>query len=238
MRIYVCHHEEDYTPRVVTRFTFQPHADTIFVPSTDPMTVTLDGDDVTVVVSGRTVVDAVSFVEFRDCDGAPFASAADTKAYIDAVAPQDRTHAHGQLSQTGVATTVISGTNTPVKCAGTTELLAAENVSMPANNRLRYDGDVVVTAEVFCTVQADPAGVGSNTFTFRLYRDGEPVPGAHTKCRITGGANTATVSLASLVENLEPGSYIELWVENNTNGDDISLLDYVLIFSGAHVEPS
>ena len=106
----------------------------------------------------------------------------------------------------------MSAANTFYKVAGTTTTgVAGRDFSMPANNRLQYDGTPDILVKVNCTLSVNVA-TGSKLLAFRLAKNGTTLAPTEVEKEVDNTFSALTV--IGLVE-MSTGDYIELWGENN-----------------------
>lgn len=130
--------------------------------------------------------------------------------------------ATGNLYISTTATTVIASANTPVKALGTTTAVNLFRVSSPANNRLTYTGTKTRRFQVTGALTATMASVFGTYFTVSIAKNGTILTESKQKVRIANSSDQVSVVLSCTV-SLAANDYIEVWVENNTDGTDIIL---------------
>lgn len=129
--------------------------------------------------------------------------------------------ASGNLYISSTATTVISTVNTPVKVLGTTTGVNLFRVTSPANNRLTYGGTKTRRFQVISSSTAQfTSAVSNKFFTFYIAKNGTVLPESKQKVKLINNTDQTSVTLSCTV-SLAANDYIELWVENNTDGTDI-----------------
>tara|TARA_R110000822_G_scaffold300807_1_gene424334 strand:+ start:672 stop:1907 length:1236 start_codon:yes stop_codon:yes gene_type:complete len=117
--------------------------------------------------------------------------------------------------------TVITTINTPVKIAGTTTALALNERFTATTNRLTYTGLIPTTGSVLGTFTVDS---GNNvSLTFYIAKNGVVLPESVSILRVANGADTRNGTVSSLV-GLVTGDFVEIWVENDTNTDNLTCL--------------
>lgn len=114
--------------------------------------------------------------------------------------------------------------DTPVKADGTTTLVDANDVDMPANNRLRYTGTDTQTFFVSCNISKQADG-NKKQYLYSIRKNGSDVPSIlaaehHVEGNSSNELNSTTIT--GTVE-LATNDYVELWVENIENGDDVTI---------------
>ena len=120
-------------------------------------------------------------------------------------------------------TTTISTANTPVKVAGNTTSIGLVSISTPSDNRMVYTG--TETRFFQYTVSISFTAANNRTFRFSIAKGS----GAGAASVITSSkqpirtlGSPVHVSLTGLVE-LATDDYLEVWVENNTNADNLTV---------------
>jgi len=124
----------------------------------------------------------------------------------------------GQLRLTATATTVVGSAGVYYKVAGTTTLSAspaAQNVSMPASNRLRYNGATPRLAEVWAHASFSVAAL-NQLLRFRFYRNGVQFTETQQQRWFEPVADVGPIAMKAIML-LEPGDYVELWGSNQTS---------------------
>jgi hypothetical protein len=138
---------------------------------------------------------------------------------------RDEVAAGNMFDSVSVATT-IGATNSPVKVAGTTASRNLYRVTMPASNRLTYTGTKTRTFLVTCA--ASCTGTTNNTFfTFSIAKVGSVLTESKQKIKIASNTDQQAVAISCTV-TLAPNEYVELWVENNTNVSDPTIVTFNL----------
>lgn len=131
---------------------------------------------------------------------------------------------YGHLSMEANATaTTISVAGTYVKVAGTTVLASeSEKFTMPANNRLQYNGQTTIKAIVSAAVSMT---CGNNKqLAVKVYKNGVALAGSRMlNTTDTTAGNAFIGSLVSV--SLSNGDYIELWCTNLTDTTAVTAID-------------
>ncbi len=128
--------------------------------------------------------------------------------------------AAGNMYISSSALTVIASANTPVKVAGTTTASNLFRVTMPSNNTLTYKGTKTRTFMVICSISCNAAG-SSKFFTFSIAKNGVILTESKQKFKIISNTDQPQVTISCTV-SLATNDYVELWVENNTDGTDLT----------------
>jgi hypothetical protein len=134
---------------------------------------------------------------------------------------------YGSMYFSTPAATTPGGTGTPLKALGTTTSVSLRNFTMPASNRLTYGG----AEPRHCSINASVSFITGGTnqlIALHLYHwDDSASSGAvlaHSEVnRLVGtGSDEGATGLAGDV-TLDTNDYIELWVENETSTNDITI---------------
>lgn len=136
---------------------------------------------------------------------------ADMRNLIESLVP-----AFGSMYISSAAATSISAQNTFTKVAGTTTLEAvARDMSMPANNRLRYDG--AITRQFLIKAAFSMTAAASNeVYAFRLAKNGTTIAASEIQRFVGTGSDVGAAAVQASVE-LSTNDYVELFVENQTS---------------------
>ena len=129
--------------------------------------------------------------------------------------------ATGSFYLTSTATTAIAAVNTPIKIAGTTTAVNLFRFTSSTSNRLTYNGTKTrcfrVTADLSFTADAN-----GKVFHFYIYKNGVQITSSLQKTKLGNSTDARAVGLSSIVE-MAPNDYIEIWIENTTDGTDMTL---------------
>lgn len=120
--------------------------------------------------------------------------------------------------------------NTPVKANGTTTLINANDVDMPANNRLRYTGSSTQTFFVSCNIAAR-VHTNQRQINYFIRKNGVDVPSVKTAThfRDTNASTEKNSTTITGTVELTTNDYLELWIENTDDGADVTV--YYMNFS-------
>jgi hypothetical protein len=66
------------------------------------------------------------------------------------------------------------------------------------------------------------APANNKIYSFYIYLNGTKLPASKQSRKISSGGDVGSLGISSIVE-LAPGDYIEVWVENNTDGSNITI---------------
>ena len=127
--------------------------------------------------------------------------------------------AQALLSLSGNATaTAIASSNTPVLVAGEWGQRIVKGFLGDITGRITSVLNNAVTAQVKAEIVATTAA--SNACTFHIYKNGVSV--ATTTATLSSTQSDVVVS-ASM--DIDPGDYVELWVENDAGTGDVTVAD-------------
>lgn len=138
---------------------------------------------------------------------------------------------YGDCYISSAATTTIAGVDTWTKIAGTTLVGSnLRNVSMPASNRLRNDGDQTRVFRVEATLEYIMANAAKEMgFGFAL--DGTIEANTEIRDDHLVAADSRLVHLSALV-SVAANSYVEVFAINRTDGNNITVNRMVFIATG------
>jgi hypothetical protein len=143
---------------------------------------------------------------------------------------------HGGCRWSSAAATTIASSTAYVKAAGTTTLLtaAAKNFTMPANNRLMYGGTPTINAFAIAAVSIKTASAGTVEISAQLAENGSVLAETENVVyAVTAVKNYSLTVMGQFV--LATNDYVELFVANNTNTDNLQV-DYGTMFvHGVHI---
>jgi hypothetical protein len=118
------------------------------------------------------------------------------------------------------AETTISGATTPTKAAGTTTELATNGFSH-TDNRLTYTGTPTLKFVVNGLVSATKASGTSADIRYAIAKNGTIVTGCSVSRNTTSTAEGA-MGFGGII-TLATNDYVEIWVENLTNSDNLTV---------------
>lgn len=137
----------------------------------------------------------------------------------------------GGMSWTGNATvTTIASSDTPVKAAATSSANALNQRFAHTDNRLTYASAIPLTFYVGATLSLTSGN--NRQIEVLLYKNGTLIPGALGSITTNGSGRAEGAAAQGLVE-LEQDDYVELWVSNTSNTDDITVTDANIIIRGS-----
>lgn len=131
--------------------------------------------------------------------------------------------ATGNIYISSTSATVITSVNVPYKVAGTTTAANLFRVTSPANNRLVYTGTKTRRFQVIASLTASFSSLVSNKyFSFYIAKNGVVMPESKQKVKLINNTDQTSITLSCSVSTA-PSDYIEVWVENNSDGTDITI---------------
>lgn len=130
---------------------------------------------------------------------------------------------YGQIYLTATATTTVASAGVYYKAAGTTALSAvppARNFSMPASNRLQYNGATPRLAEVWAHFSVDTAINQLLRFQFRQVTTLDTETLQQRYFEPVGDIGPFGMKAIML---LAPGDYVELWGSNQSSPNNFTV---------------
>ena len=131
----------------------------------------------------------------------------------------------GVMTMQGNATaTTVSASDVEYKAAGITVLdtSVSQKFSMPANNRLQYDG--AINRQFRCTAMLTVTSGNNVQVGVYFGKNGTPITNSEMYATTDGNGRFENMAVQTVVE-LTQGDYMEVFVENATNTTDITLAD-------------
>jgi hypothetical protein len=135
------------------------------------------------------------------------------------------TNAVTQYTMTGNATaTVIGGTGTFVKVAGTTvpETSVTQKFSNATSNRALYSGAFI--GQFLVTVFASMTSGNNQNLAMRIAVNGTTVAASNALFQTSGSGAASNIG-TQLLRTLNPNDYVEVFVANNTAANNITVSD-------------
>jgi len=130
----------------------------------------------------------------------------------------------GLLSTVGNATaTIIATINTPVLIAGVWVIGPESGYTGDANGRLTYNSPKPIDARITAHVSAIKESGGDQIYSYYVAKNGTIIPDSKI-----GATLTSVDTFPSTVIWTEPlvaGDYLELFVENNGNTNNVTIVD-------------
>jgi hypothetical protein len=161
-----------------------------------------------------------------------------TKAQVDASLPDNSTGAivpsnlrdlvesltssFGSMHFTDPGTpTTITTPATYVKAANTTVAQGLRKFTMPANNQLQYTGTTAVHGMVHATMSVSSAA-SNQLLDFAIYKNGIQVPESIMKTKVANAGDLQAVCVSVMLD-INPGDYFELWVADETSAANLTV---------------
>ena len=137
------------------------------------------------------------------------------------------TYSAAYYTMTGNSTaTVISTTGTPVKVAGTTTNSSITQKFTHTNNRATYAGALSRLGKVTAVVSLNSGN--NNQIGVYIAKNGVPIDESETYLTTNSGGRLENGECQTLA-NVEEGDYFEVWVENNTSTNNVTVEDLSLV---------
>lgn len=135
----------------------------------------------------------------------------------------------GLMTMSGNATaTTVAATNTEYKAAGTTTLdsTVSQKFTMPADNRLTYGG--AIQRAFRATAVLSLTSNSNNQVGSYFAKNGSVIATSETYTTTDGAGRRENVLVQTIVA-LDQDDYLEVWVENATATQDITVTDMSVI---------
>ena len=133
----------------------------------------------------------------------------------------DNTAEIGNYYMTNNATaTTISTVDTPVKASGTTTANAINQKFTHTDNRLTYVGALIRDFQVTATISL----TSGNNKVIGVYvaKNGTVITSSEMYSTTSGSGRAESLTCQTILE-LNENDYVEIWVENSSNSDDITV---------------
>ena len=105
---------------------------------------------------------------------------------------------------------------------------------LPLNNRIRYIGTISKHFAIDCAVST--IAVGNNkAMEYQLFKNGTPLSETLMSRAHGTGSEAGSLSLTTNV-HLDPGDYIELFVSNETDDTNLTIINGTINFVGFLIE--
>lgn len=129
----------------------------------------------------------------------------------------------GQMYMNNNSTSTALTANTPTKVLGTTTANQLERFDTNSvSNRLRYIGVQSIRFKVSCNFTLE-SGSG-DIIEVTIYKNGNPIDGAFNKVEVGGFVSADRVAgMVHGIVELATNDYVELWIENQTDGTDATV---------------
>lgn len=130
--------------------------------------------------------------------------------------------------QGNITATSVAASGTAYKVVGTTTLdpTVSQKFSMPADNRIQYDG--AIQRQFRCTAIATLTSGNNVQVGVYFAKNGSLITTSETYTTTDGNGRRENVAIQT-VSALVDGDYIEVFVENDTNTSDITVADLSVI---------
>ena len=129
--------------------------------------------------------------------------------------------AGGNIYLSTPTTTSISGSDDPTKISGTTATANLFRFTSAVDNQMVYAGTKTRTFQIFAAISmTSPAN--NKIYQFHIAKNGSIVPGTAQSRKIASGSDVGALSISGVVE-LSTGDYVEVWVENISDGSNITI---------------
>lgn len=166
-------------------------------------------------------------VNLNVLDPVPNMPASSTKARFRNCVGMPNTYVGGIYSVSVSSSTVISLVNTPVKMAGTTVYKDMNWFSNTTSNSFVYDSDLPIDVQVLCNLSF--SGGNNDQITVRIYHYDSSSStyndiGFSQATLNGGGGDRAENVLVLGTTILGKNDRIEIWIENNTDTSNISVI--------------
>lgn len=119
--------------------------------------------------------------------------------------------------------TIIGASSTFIKAENVSVLYATPNrFSMPANNRLQYDGPADGVSCLVLSTLAVQSANNNQVLAFAIAKNGVVEVPSIIRTKISTGTDVQSVALFAYV-TLDAGDYVEVWAANDTSASDITI---------------
>ena len=124
--------------------------------------------------------------------------------------------------------TVVAGTGIPIKAAGTWTLGEAAQFTIDTTGRATYIGEkpARLPIDINPSMERTGGGGGGEEFSAYVAVNGAVIAESGVQVTLEGGDLNQAVTKWQY--NFQPGDYVELWVERNSGGNDVVVVDSVL----------
>ncbi len=200
----------------------------------------ITSQDLTEALLHRELVDAGDIVSFtglnRAGDVLEVHGTSYTESNVDAtvLAHVKATFVHQEVSyaemyfQGNSTDSVIAEANTPVKVAGTTTCDEKTDDFTHTSNKLTFKGEASKKFHVIATVSSTlGTGSGTKLVNFAIAKNDSVV--AKTIAEDNESDTETTETALEGIIDLDNGDYVELYAENETDAEDILVVDLMFI---------
>lgn len=152
----------------------------------------------------------------------------DNKSFFDSNRGIQNSSSIAYYTMTANATTTdITVTNTPVKVAGTTILQAiSQRFTMPSNNRGTYGGAILRDFKV--TAFASASAGNNDEMGMYIAKNGTVITASRARSTANASGKAEGITTQAVV-SLAQNDYLEVFVENETAVQDITVTDLSVI---------
>jgi len=177
-------------------------------------------------ISGKGLVTATGTMDLIVNDGGTYqrVKASDFLSGVSVI----QSYAEMYFNTNNTTDTVVGATNTPVKIIGvTTQGQLSSGWSMPSDNRLLWSGvgTLKLKVEMAISINKEQAGGADN---YRMYINVNGSVVNKTKMKLRGNNNDNDSASVSAIIDLPSGQYIEGWIENTENPNDLEVNDFFI----------
>ena len=126
--------------------------------------------------------------------------------------------------------TVIAAANTPVKVLGTTIANALNQKFTHSNNRLTYTGSISKDFKILAVATFTSAA--NNQIGFYIAKNGAVIAVSSSIATADAAGRKENVTIMAMLQ-MVTGDYVELWVENQTLANNVTVVNSNFITTGA-----
>jgi len=144
----------------------------------------------------------------------------------------------GELSLSASASTTIVTQSVYVKLAGTTILSSDPdpyNVSMPADNRLKYDGAAPCYGSIRAYASLDLDSGVNQYMSMAIYKNGVLIPRTESPKKLYGTSDINRITTECLTR-LVNGDYLEVWIANLSSTANVTAIKLQMILETKAIE--
>lgn len=132
-----------------------------------------------------------------------------------------KSYCHMYFASINGIPTPIPGALVPTKVVGaTTQGFQTGDLQMTASNRVENTGSDVIRVKISLTMNVDKVGAGSRDITGYIAATGAVLFGSKMTTRNNGTLDNEVIT-CFFIQDLAAGQYVEAWVENINDGQDI-----------------
>lgn len=156
---------------------------------------------------------------FQDGQAAGSISPQDVRDLLVSLMP-----VYGACNLSSSAVTTIATISTPIKAAGVTALGSAVDMDDDGgtSNRLKYLGSITRIFNIIACTSMTSVGGGDQVALY-IYKNGLPITGSEVlRTTASTGSDHGAASVNAMV-SMTNGDYVELWVANNSNNNNVTI---------------